>query len=605
MVYELLDGPNNNVVGIDSFLLSTADSLLSICPSAFGLSSLVTYQFRFLSIRDGSGCRANTVGTYQVYGFDAATDTVRTQHCVGETVRVAGQDFTQANPQGTVVLMGQSVNGCDSIVVVDLTFVANVNRQLDTILCFGGELVLEGNVFNAANPSGSFLSAAPSASGCDSTVNVQLNFLTPLLVRLVAIEGACSDSSFTLVFDYSGSDSLQLVLSNTNQTQYTLASGNSRLLVTPTGPSIALLSAAGTTGNCPLQASGQLSVPRVPSLAVSVVAPISCAEAADGRLRATLTSGNPADFQFSWNTGATGAELGNLSPGTYVVTALNAAGCAVTAEATLVSPIGLRLAASTLAGDCLGNLPRFQIDSISGGQGPYLYRVNSGVFVPLGGLPLSATQPAGQLTLEVQDANGCNQTATLNLAEAPEPQLLLGPIGATVNLGDSIQLNAQTNLRPVFMRWQSNVDGLLDSLVFVSGTTLSRYVQPTQNTIYTLSILDSAGCSVSAELLVRVDRRVPVYAPTSFSPNGDGVNDVFTFYGERGVLAFSNFMVFDRWGEAVFRADGSLVPNDLSWAWSGIYRTQLLPPGVYVYSIQVLLADGRSELLKGEVILLR
>jgi gliding motility-associated-like protein len=85
-----------------------------------------------------------------------------------------------------------------------------------------------------------------------------------------------------------------------------------------------------------------------------------------------------------------------------------------------------------------------------------------------------------------------------------------------------------------------------------------------------------------------------VHVPNSFSPNGDGINDMFqvAWWGE---LFEIQVLVFDRWGELIFETD------DPHGSWDGTYKGSLVQDGVYVYRVlyKGLNADGivQDELL--------
>lgn len=95
-----------------------------------------------------------------------------------------------------------------------------------------------------------------------------------------------------------------------------------------------------------------------------------------------------------------------------------------------------------------------------------------------------------------------------------------------------------------------------------------------------------------------------VYAPNAFSPNGDGINDAFTLFGNEKIEAIENLTIFDRWGGMVFYAEG-IAPNDLSKGWTGEWRGKQANQGVYTWMATVKLADGTNKLLAGDVTLLR
>ncbi len=88
--------------------------------------------------------------------------------------------------------------------------------------------------------------------------------------------------------------------------------------------------------------------------------------------------------------------------------------------------------------------------------------------------------------------------------------------------------------------------------------------------------VDSVGKSVDFEL----PKGERVYIPNSFTPNGDGLNDVFIIFNFKPCDRYS-LRVFNRWGKAVYYAE------DISdAAWDGNYQGELVPEGIYSYLLQ-------------------
>lgn len=98
-----------------------------------------------------------------------------------------------------------------------------------------------------------------------------------------------------------------------------------------------------------------------------------------------------------------------------------------------------------------------------------------------------------------------------------------------------------------------------------------------------------------------------VYAPTAFSPNGDGINDFFTLYSGQGMARNINrLVIFDRWGNLVFdrsdfppTLDRNVDPN----GWDGTLDGKRLDPAVFAYYAEVEFTGGRVEKFHGEVTL--
>ncbi len=88
------------------------------------------------------------------------------------------------------------------------------------------------------------------------------------------------------------------------------------------------------------------------------------------------------------------------------------------------------------------------------------------------------------------------------------------------------------------------------------------------------------GCKVTGTLKIpRKNCSLPeiLYVPNAFSPNGDGINDLFQIFGKDFELL--HIAIFDRWGNQVY---DSTLPDSV---WNGMFRNQLLQSGVYTYFI--------------------
>jgi gliding motility-associated-like protein len=91
-----------------------------------------------------------------------------------------------------------------------------------------------------------------------------------------------------------------------------------------------------------------------------------------------------------------------------------------------------------------------------------------------------------------------------------------------------------------------------------------------------------------------------VFIPNVFSPNGDGLNDMFrpTFQHQRNNIDFVHIEIFNRWGNRVF------VSQIVNEAWDGMFKGVLQDVGTYHYMIRYR-CSGSIRIAKGEVILVR
>ena len=96
-----------------------------------------------------------------------------------------------------------------------------------------------------------------------------------------------------------------------------------------------------------------------------------------------------------------------------------------------------------------------------------------------------------------------------------------------------------------------------------------------------------------------------LFIPNIFSPNNDGVNDVFFIFSNQGSVAnIPYFRIFDRWGGLVIERL-NIQPNDPFKGWDGTLNTKPVDPGVFVWTAMIENTDGKKLFLKGDVTLVR
>ncbi len=131
----------------------------------------------------------------------------------------------------------------------------------------------------------------------------------------------------------------------------------------------------------------------------------------------------------------------------------------------------------------------------------------------------------------------------------------------------------------------------------------SVIAQPFQPTTYTVTITDSYGCTASAQVTLQVRSEAPVFVPSAFSPNGDGINDALFPMGAPEI-AIESFLIFDRWGAILFQQAGGYL-NHASAGWNGHHRGKPAPAGLYTWYLKVRLPDGSTSQYQGQALLVR
>tara|TARA_Y100000385_G_scaffold91364_1_gene94274 strand:+ start:385 stop:795 length:411 start_codon:yes stop_codon:yes gene_type:complete len=117
--------------------------------------------------------------------------------------------------------------------------------------------------------------------------------------------------------------------------------------------------------------------------------------------------------------------------------------------------------------------------------------------------------------------------------------------------------------------------------------------------IYRVVALKDQNNSIeSVSNAVVVEKPYALYSPNAFSPDGDGINDVFKISGQ-AMLDFK-IEIYNRWGQMVYKS------IDLSNGWDGTFKGKNLPTGTYVYKIKTSKYGVEQELVKsGSVALVR
>ncbi len=321
-------------------------------------------------------------------------------------------------------------------------------------------------------------------------------------------------------------------------------------------------------------------------------------------LVATVTGGR--NFTYNWTTtdgnilsGATTSTIMVDAGGNYTlfVTNLNN-GCTNQAVAGVKqgeSSIEQVYYTSTRA-NCFRRGSGFvQIDSVRGGTAPYLFALGD---LPYANFDYFQNIQAGTYTLRVQDVNGC-EWQTQVVVEPPEPITVQLGKDTLINFGDTIQLFGVTDSSRIdSVQWFSNGD----STSFAN--TLGVTIAPPLSSEYRIIVMADNGCTATDFIKVAVAYPASVYTPNVFTPNGDGVNDVFMIFTGGNVKQVRKFMIFDRWGNRLL-FDGPFAPNDPEHGWDGSFNGKPMDAGVYVYYAEVEFSDGHFEIVKGDFTLLR
>ena len=550
-----------------------------------------------LSVIDANGCRQNSTYTLRE-PLPIPETQVQLATCANEPVVLGGTSYQSS---GVYRVVYRARSGCDSAVVYQLTVHPTAATQLDSTICEGWTVDFFGR---SLRNSGVYQHTLSTVNGCDSVITLRLmarSCAYQVLAKAVpvacagdrtgiievAVEG--SEPTYDLRWrSRVGSLSGALVLSG-DATPVSI--GN-----LPAGDY--LLEVEDVFG---VQKNLMTQVLAPPPLRVTLASDlrgsydISCAGAADGRLLANAQGGTPP-YRYAWSTGAGSAQVAGLAAGPVSVTLTDAHGCEQRQTMTLRQPEPINYEAAAYGQGCdpATEPGGVRIRAVSGGQSPYIVRVDGGPdrrgFANLELAP-------GQHQILLRDKNGCSSEQAIFVDSLQVPVLQPEPT-ARLSRGQSTALRVRYFGNIVSYHWSG--ESSLSCTMCPTPT-----VSPVETSSYTIEVTGVDGCTARAELRVPVGVNPTLFVPSAFSPDGDGHNDGLTVFAAEAEAVVAQLSVFDRWGELLFERH-DFAPNDTALGWQGTFRGERVNPGVFVYVAKVVLPEGDIlETLTGEVTLLR
>ncbi len=157
----------------------------------------------FLTITDQYGCEY--IESVNLSALNSNTVITEDSLCSGSgfSVVVGSDLYNESNPVGTTTI--NSSSGCDSIVSVNLNFLDNA-RLIDDALCADDTIEVDGMVYDINNPSGMVVLAGEGINGCDSIIEIDLSFIN--FNENVFTTNGCPGETVTLMGVTLGPDKL-------------------------------------------------------------------------------------------------------------------------------------------------------------------------------------------------------------------------------------------------------------------------------------------------------------------------------------------------------------------------------------------------------------
>jgi gliding motility-associated-like protein len=441
-------------------------------------------------------------------------------------------------------------------------------------------------------PTGNYTCTITDANSCSITATVNVP---------TAPGPSATIAPPTMVSCFGGSDGEAIVTPNGGTSPYSYAWSNNDLDSIAGNLIAGNYSVTVTDANgCTATATVLIVEPGLLTVQASA-APSTVCVGAQVSLSASAGGGTPG-YQFDWTPGPLSGPNQTVIPTattTYTLTVTDANGCTTTQPVLVtVNP----LPSPTFVGDVLAgcaplcvnfsDLSTVASGSVTGwswdfGDGNVSTQQN----------PSNCYTDAGvySVTLTVTSAAGCTQTIVMNsyinvfanpvanFGASPQPTTILDP---EICFTDSSTLAAQ---------WDWNFGDLLNSSSTVQNPCFT-YQDPTCYLV-TLNVTSADGCTDSDTQTVCITPDVSIYVPNTFTPNGNGLNDLF-YPVTIGIDPTQYEMwIFDRWGNMIWYTD------DLDDAWDGIVlgHTEVVQQDTYVWKIKCKDVMGNQHNLIGHV----
>ncbi|MFA6924481.1 MAG: gliding motility-associated C-terminal domain-containing protein [Bacteroidales bacterium] len=308
-----------------------------------------------------------------------------------------------------------------------------------------------------------------------------------------------------------------------------------------------------------------------------------------------IASGGTPPFTYLWNTSPqkTTTTITNLVPGIYEITVTDSKGCQAVKNVIVADSNKLKLSFTSTSENC--DRRNGTATVIPSGESVYSYLWNNGetenMISNLSHNKYTVTVTSGTCIIK--------GSVTINNIPGPEADFTFSPSILdieTTTIADFMDLSRPGG-NPI-IKWYWNFGDNNNSPV---QNPSHNYTNIGTYTIY-LVVTDKKGCVDTAIKNIIYKDIYTVYIPNAFSPNDDGLNDVFGPKGNK-IDTKEGFLmiIYNRWGEIIYKT------NDYFKPWNGRfqYDGEIVQIGTYAYKIQVKELDGPSYEFIGRVSVIR
>jgi gliding motility-associated-like protein len=511
--------------------------------------------------------------------------------------------------KGTYKLIAKDIYGCSDSISGTVNEPAKVTlaiTAIDSVNCYqGSDGSITTSVSGGSNgykyqwndsatqttskasnlKNGTYKLIAKDIYGCSDSISVTLNEPAKVTLAITAIDSVnCyqgSDGSITtsisgvsIGYKYQWNDGAKQATSKASN----LKKGTYKLI-------------AKDIYGCSDSISGTVNEPAKVTLAITAIDSVNCYQGSDGSIMTSISGGSNG-YKYQWNDGAkqTTSKASNLKKGAYKLIAKDIYGCSDSINVGVNEPNKVVITITNIdSAFCYGYADGSITTVTTGGSKGYKYQWNDALKQTT---PKSNKLTKGTYKIIVKDIYGCSDSAigTVNEPARIVPMIMSNRLTME---GMSYEIYADISPAKKYKYDWTPVEIFFGDLYGKERPVVQFY----QSRMVRLDVTDSKGCKGFDTASIVVVRPISKIIPTGFTPNADALNEGF---GLPDIFEIESFEVFDRWGGMVFRGS-SKTPR-----WDGKLNGEVLPAGVYTYTIQAKL-KGTEQVVKhgGSVVLIK
>jgi gliding motility-associated-like protein len=593
--FEVFNG--NNILFTDSLNTVNQNNIITICPENLNIDTNDELILRIVGAND-KNCSFSSNSEINFNVNPQRKKLIDSDLCEGDSLIINGITYDSSNSKGQQIIPSTTIFNCDSIIDIDLNVLLPTSSIIDRQICNDQFIIINGNVYDKNRPSG--IEITTNHVGCDSVITIDLQLVPFINTNLNQI--LCIGDSIVV-------------------------NGNTYDINKPSGQEIIRSNVSST---CDTMVNINLSF--IPESLHKITDTICYEENIE--INGVMFGSNMTNASFTFPNGATnGCDSILLVEITFYPTMVDTIRLSfATGESKEINGVvfdknnltGLTQSSSVTQNGCLKyeyiiitfdeneisasyttqdqscpdlNDGSITITSILGCKN-YKIQVNGNVYQNIT-IPFTINNlPPNTYNLEIFGDENCYYKSTFIISVSLSKGFDLVKNEFEKNIGINTILAIEVSPLPLTIQWIPNINLSCDDCLSPILYDIN------EDTKLQLLLTDSFGCIFIKEVFIDLITSTSEIAfPNIFSPNGDGVNDLFLIL-DTPTQKITSLAIYDRWGNLVF-IDKNENQELGSLSWDGNFNNQNIMQGVYVYLASIALANGQQKTVNGNFVLIK